>query len=147
MLFGLTIFLSAFMLFQVQLIVAKSLLPWFGGAPAVWTTCQLFFQVSLLVGYSYAHVLTRRRELCRQGRIHLGFLLAAVAPLGVVAAWSGTPLLVPDAMRPNGPKQPATLLLRILALTVGLPFFVISATGPLMQGRHRHTTDSGDARG
>lgn len=144
MLFGLTVLLSAFLLFQVQLIVAKYLLPWFGGAPTVWTTCQLFFQVALLAGYSYAHVLARGRRLRRQAQIHLGFLLAAVAALGVVSAWSGTPLLPPDAMKPNGTEQPAALLLLILALTVGLPFFVLSATGPLVQRWHSHTTDSLD---
>ena len=144
MLFGLTIFLSAFLLFQVQLIVAKNLLPWFGGAPTVWTTCQLFFQVSLLAGYTYAHVLARGRELRRQGRIHLAFLLAAVAALGVVSAWGGMPLLAPEAMKPNGTEQPAALLLLILALTVGLPFFVLSSTGPLLQRWHSHTTDSLD---
>jgi hypothetical protein len=143
-LFGLTIFLSAFLLFQVQLIVAKSLLPWFGGAATVWTTCQLFFQVSLLAGYSYAHLLARRRELRWQGRIHLAFLLAAVAALGVVSVWSGMPLLAPEAMKPNGTEQPAALLLLILALTVGLPFFVLSTTGPLVQRWHSHTTDSLD---
>ena len=61
MLFGTVIFLSAFLLFQAQLIVAKHLLPWFGGTPAVWTTCQMFFQVLLLGGYTYAHLLTRSR--------------------------------------------------------------------------------------
>jgi hypothetical protein len=83
--FGLTIFLSAFLLFQVQLIVAKHLLPWFGGTPAVWTSCQLFFQVTLLAGYSYAHLMGRKRDLRQQGRIHLCVLLAGGAALGAVS--------------------------------------------------------------
>jgi hypothetical protein len=142
--FALTIFLSAFLLFQVQLIVAKHLLPWFGGAPAVWTTCQLFFQVSLLIGYSYAHWLTRANNLRRQGRIHIGFLIVAVAALGLVSAWSGIPLHAPRSMMPVLVDQPIALLLLILAVTIGLPFLVLSATGPLLQRWHSHTTHSLD---
>jgi hypothetical protein len=142
--FALTIFLSAFLLFQVQLIVAKHLLPWFGGAPAVWTTCQLFFQVSLLAGYSYAHWLGSSTNLRRQGRIHLAFLFAAVVSLGLVTAWSGAPLHAPASMMPNGLERPVGLLLLILLLTVGMPFLVLSATGPLLQRWHSHTTLSLD---
>src|SRR5262245_46353775 len=137
-LFGLTIFLSAFLLFQVQLIIAKNLLPWFGGAPTVWTTCQLFFQILLLAGYGYAHVLACRRDLRRQGQIHLALLLAAIAALGLGAAWGGLPLLAPEVMKPNGTERPVALLLLTLVMTVGLPFFVLSATGPLVQRWHSH---------
>lgn len=144
MAFALTIFLSAFLLFQVQLIIAKHLLPWFGGVPAVWTTCQLFFQVSLLVGYSYAHWLARTSDLRRQGQIHLGFLLVAIVALGLVSAWSGTPLHAPTLLMPNGLEQPVGLLLLILVLTVGMPFLVLSATGPLLQRWHSHTSRSLD---
>jgi hypothetical protein len=142
MIFGLTIFLSAFLLFQVQLIVAKHLLPWFGGAPAVWTTCQLFFQIALLAGYAYAHRLAGARSLRRQGRIHLTLMGAAIVAVAALALWSGTPLLAPEALRPNGTEQPAAWLLLVLLSTVGLPFFLLSTTGPLLQYWHSHTTDS-----
>jgi hypothetical protein len=143
-LYALTIFLSAFLLFQVQLIVAKHLLPWFGGAPAVWTTCQLFFQFTLLGGYGYAHLLAGQRSLRRQGFIHISLIATAVLALGLLSIWSGFPLLAPETMKPNGAEQPVPLLLGILALTVGLPFFVLSSTGPLLQRWHSHTTDSLD---
>lgn len=142
MLFGLTIFLSAFLLFQVQLIVAKHLLPWFGGAPSVWTTCQLFFQVALLGGYAYAHLLTGFRSLRHQGRIHLTLLFTALLSMAAFTVWSGSPLLAPEALKPNGSAKPAMWLLLILAVTVGLPFFLLSATGPLLQRWHSHSTDS-----
>ena len=69
--FSLTIFLSAFLLFQVQPLAGKHILPWFGGSPAVWTTCMLFFQVGLLAGYGYAHWVIARKDTRFQGRIHL----------------------------------------------------------------------------
>jgi hypothetical protein len=143
-LYALTIFLSAFLLFQVQLILAKQLLPWFGGTPAVWTTCQLFFQITLLAGYGYAHSLAGRKSLRQQGGIHLGVLMCAGAALVATALWSGGPLLAPEALRPGGSQRPIGLLLLILALTVGLPFFVLSSTGPLLQRWHSHSTESLD---
>src|SRR4030067_376958 len=81
--YAITIFVSAFLLFQVQLLLAKAILPWFGGAASVWTTCMLFFQTLLLVGYSYAHWLAQRPRLTTQARIHLRALGgAALAPIG-----------------------------------------------------------------
>src|SRR3990172_13141358 len=76
--YGGTIFLSAFLLFEVQLILAKYILPWFGGAPAVWTTCMLFFQVLLLGGYAYAHLISSRLSPGGQKWVHLLLLLASV---------------------------------------------------------------------
>jgi hypothetical protein len=139
-LYVLTIFISAFLLFQVQLIMAKQLLPWFGGTPSVWTTCQLFFQVALLAGYSYAHFLAGRRSTRQQGRIHLGMLLCAAAALAATSLWGGVALLAPEALRPTGTERPIALLLLTLAVTVGLPFFVLSATGPLLQHWHSRGT-------
>jgi spermidine synthase len=143
MLLGLTIFLSAFLLFQVQLIVAKHLLPWFGGSPTVWTTCQLFFQTSLLAGYAYAYWLGRQ-DLRIQRKIHLLFLMTAGAALMVTTLWSGMPLLGPETLRPRADQNPSVLILIILASTVGLPAFVLSSTGPLVQRWHSHTTHSLD---
>jgi hypothetical protein len=134
--FGLVIFLSAFLLFQVQLIVAKHLLPWFGGTPAVWTTSQMFFQVLLLGGYSYAHLLTKVRGTRRQSQIHLALLLTAVASVIALTVWTGTPILAPASMKPQGDENPVLLLLVTLMLCVGLPFFIVSTTGPLLQRWH-----------
>ncbi|MEZ5329515.1 MAG: fused MFS/spermidine synthase [Verrucomicrobiales bacterium] len=143
-LFGFTIFLSAFLLFQVQLIVAKHLLPWFGGAPSVWTTCQAFFQLALLGGYAYAHVLSRMRSQRRQGYIHLSLLVAAVVSVAGLATWGGEPLLAPEGMKPDGSKPPVPLLLGILVVCTGLPYFVLSTTGPLLQRWHSRQADSLD---
>src|SRR5437773_12381007 len=76
--FGLATFTSAFLLFQVQLILAKFLLPWFGGTSAVWTSCLLFFQLFLLVGYSYSHKISTSFSLNQQGCLHLAFLAISV---------------------------------------------------------------------
>jgi hypothetical protein len=143
-LYALTIFLSAFLLFQVQLVLAKQLLPWFGGTPTVWTTCQLFFQINLLAGYVYAHSLARRWGPRQQGRIHLVVLSCAAAALAATCIWSGMPLLAPEALRPSGTGRPIALLLLTLTLTVGLPFFVLSSTGPLLQHWHSHSANSLD---
>jgi len=142
--FVVTIFLSAFLLFQVQLIVAKHLLPWFGGAPAVWTTCQFFFQAVLLGGYGYAHLLSRTGDARRQRRIHLGLLLAGLLAVVIVAAISGYPVLAPESLKPKGTEPPGPLLLTILLATVGLPFLVLSATSPLLQSWHSRTAPSLD---
>jgi hypothetical protein len=130
--FGITIFLSPFLLFEVQLILAKRILPWFGGAPAVWTTCMLFFQILLLGGYAYAHGLVARLPLAAQRRLHLGLLAASV--LLLLALWSawGHPIL-PDAdWRPADSGAPIARILLLLTVSVGLPFFMLSATNPLL---------------
>src|SRR4051794_40966566 len=87
--YAVTVFLSAFLLFQVQPLIAKSILPWFGGSPAVWTTCMLVFQVLLLGGYAYAHLTTHYLTPRQQGCLHLLFLALATAllPIAPNAAW------------------------------------------------------------
>jgi len=128
--FAATIFLSAFLLFQVQPLISKSILPWFGGTPAVWTTCMLFFQVVLFGGYVYAHVLTQRIQPKRQVLIHLGLLVAALAllPISPSADW-----------KPDGTEAPTLRIVLLLAATVGLPFFALSTTGPLLQHWYSRT--------
>jgi hypothetical protein len=140
--FGLVVFLSAFLLFQLQMIVTKQLLPWFGGTPAVWTTSQMLFQVLLLAGYAYAHILTRCRSAWLQSRLHLGLLLAAAAAAVAPAVWSGAPLLAPASMRPAGTENPVGHLLIVLLGTVGLPFFMVATTSPLLQRWHSRQSDS-----
>lgn len=144
MLFGVVVFLSAFLLFQLQLVVAKHLLPWFGGTPSVWTTSQMFFQVLLLGGYAYAHLLTARSSIKVQSRIHLVLLIAATLSVFWLLAWGGQPLLAPTSMRPAGAEHPVALLLLILLVSVGLPFFAVSTTAPLLQRWHSRQSSSLD---
>lgn len=123
-LFAAAVFLSAFLLFQVQPLIGKCILPWFGGTPAVWTTCMLFFQVLLFGGYFYAHVLTRRCSPRLQAAVHALVLLCGVLALPIVpdAAW-----------KPVGGEEPVLRIILLLAASVGLAFFALSATGPLLQ--------------
>jgi hypothetical protein len=118
------IFTSAFLLFQVQPLVSKAILPWFGGSPAVWTTCMLFFQSLLFAGYAYAHLSQRWLTQRYQAMAHLALILAAICLLRVVPSKSWQPENVSD---PVGP------ILLMLAATVGLPYFALSSTGPLLQ--------------
>src|SRR2546425_2099907 len=130
--FGIAVFLGAFLLFQVQLILAKRLLPWFGGAPAVWTTCMLFFQVALLLGYAYAHALARAAPR-RQRDAHLALLAAALLLLAVRAAAWPSPLTPGEEWKPGPAAGPVPLILALLAASAGLPYLVVAATGPLVQ--------------
>ena len=123
-LYGLTIFVGAFLLFQVEPIIAKIILPWFGGASAVWTTCLLFFQVVLLLGYLYAHWIINRFRPKIQGRLHLGLLA-----LGIILL----PIMPGDAWKPLTSESPSLHILLLLGATVGVPYFLLSATSPLLQ--------------
>jgi hypothetical protein len=122
--FALATLLGAFLVFQVQPIISKCVLPWFGGTPAVWTTCMLFFQVLLFGGYLYAHCLRTYFRLWQQTTIHFSLLVAALFTL---------PIEPSDAWKPSGETSPIVHLLGLLAAHVGLPYFVLSSTGPLMQ--------------
>jgi len=131
--YGVTIFLSAFLLFEVQLILAKRILPWFGGAPAVWTTCMLFFQLLLLAGYAYAHGLAAHLSPTAQRRLHLALIAVSLGLLALLwSAW-GNPIL-PDAdWKPQDSALPVWRILVLLGASVGLPFFLLAATNPLLQ--------------
>ena len=123
-LYALTIVVSAFLLFQVQPVIAKIILPWFGGSAAVWTVCMLFFQMALLLGYLYAHALVRYLKPRTQMLVHAGLLLLSALALPVYpsASW-----------KPVGGEEPTLRILGLLAATVGLPYFLLSTTGPLLQ--------------
>ncbi|HVW83057.1 MAG TPA: fused MFS/spermidine synthase [Bryobacteraceae bacterium] len=121
--FAATILLSAFLLFQVQPLIAKLILPWFGGSAAVWTSCMLFFQMALLGGYAYAHWLTNQPG-SRQSIIHIGLLALSFLSL---------PILPHDWWKPTGPEDPLLRILGLLTATVGLPYFLLSSTSPLLQ--------------
>ena len=124
LLYALTIFLSSFLLFQVQPILAKVILPWFGGSAAVWNTCMLFFQAALLAGYTYAHLLFERVPARLAARIHTGLLAVSLLAL---------PILPGAAWKPAGGENPALQILGLLAATIGLPYFLLATTGPLLQ--------------
>jgi hypothetical protein len=122
--------LSAFLLFQVQPIISKFILPWFGGSPGVWTTCMLFFQVVLFAGYAYAHTLTLLPRRW-QGIVHGLLLGAAIAML---------PIAPSEMWKPTGSEDPALRILLLLLVSVGLPYFVLSSTSPLVQVWFTRTT-------
>ncbi len=133
LLFAATSFLSAFLLFQVQLIVSKYILPWFGGSAAVWTTSMLVFQMLLLCGYVYSHLVSARFSAAAQARLHLA-LLTAVALLVFTLMFLWPSAITPAASwKPAGSGNPVRDVAMILLVSAGLPFFVLSTTGPLLQ--------------
>jgi hypothetical protein len=125
MLYGITVFLGAFLLFLVEPMAAKQLLPALGGSSAVWLTCLVFFQVMLLLGYLYAHWITRCRASSWRKHVYLVTLAAAVL------------LLVAQRLFPvemsRGSAHPVTAIFSTLAFTIGLPFLLLGATSPLLQ--------------
>lgn len=133
LIFAAAIGLGAFLLFLVQFILGKQILPWFGGAPAVWTTCMLFFQVLLLGGYAYAHILSSRLAPTRQRDVHLAALGLAALLLLVRALLWPSPISPTDAWKPGPEASPILSILGLLAFTVGPPYLVLAATGPLLQ--------------
>ena len=118
------VFTGAFLIFLVQPMVAKQILPWFGGVPAVWGVCLAFFQVSLFSGYAYAHVLVKYFAPKTQIAIHAILLLGALACL---------PVLPDAAWKPHESDDPSWRILSMLSVSVGLPFLMLASTGPLVQ--------------
>ncbi|MEI6971345.1 MAG: fused MFS/spermidine synthase [bacterium] len=121
--FVVAIFLGAFLLFQIQPLIARYVLPWFGGGPSVWTACMLFFQCLLVGGYAYSHWLSRLQPR-RQAVLHVVLLLISLPFL---------PIIPGDGWKPGAAEDPTFRILLLLACTVGLPFFVLSTTSPLIQ--------------
>ncbi|MBC7261819.1 MAG: ferrichrome ABC transporter permease, partial [Chloroflexi bacterium] len=131
--YALSILLSAFLLFLVQPMVGKFILPWFGGTPTVWSTVLLFFQVALTGGYAYAYWLLGQWRNRQQGMVHLALLGLSLALLLFAAlAWPSP--LTPDASwRPQGNDLPILGILKILAVSVGIPYFLLSSNSTLVQ--------------
>jgi hypothetical protein len=129
--FAVCIFLSAFLLFQVQPMIGRYILPWFGGTPAVWSTVMLFFQVLLTGGYAYANWLirpNRRREI-----VHLILLgISAALMIGLGLTWK-SPITPGAAWKPTGEVFPVWEIFKLLVISVGLPYFLLSSNSPLMQ--------------
>jgi hypothetical protein len=131
--FSLCIFLSAFLLFQIQPMIGRFILPWFGGTPAVWSTAMLFFQVLLTGGYAYAYWLVRRVKTQYQPAIHLS-LIAVAAILLAVLAFTWTSPITPDSTwKPQTVASPILDIFKLLIVSVGLPYFILASNGPLMQ--------------
>ena len=128
--FALTTFIGAFLLFQVQPLIGKYILPWYGGGPGVWSTCLLFFQALLVAGYAYAHGLTRWLNPRAQALTHVVLLAAALALLPIIPA---------DSWRPRGDESPVEHILLLLTATVGLPYLLLATTGPLLQAWYSRT--------
>ena len=124
LLYACTIFLSAFLLFEVQPMIGKIILPWFGGSAAVWSTCLLFFQASLLAGYLYAHCSTRYLKPRQQAILHVLLMAASLALL---------PILPSPDWKPSHAGDPSGRILLLLAATIGLPYILLSTTSPLLQ--------------
>jgi len=133
MLFASAIFLSAALLFLIQLVMGKMILPWYGGSPAVWTTCMLFFQLALLGGYAYAHGVDSRLTLRRQVSLHTGLLVLSAALLVFLATAWRTGWIPLGALRPDPARNPVPQILLFLLAATGLPFFLLSSTSPLLQ--------------
>ena len=131
--YALTISLSAFLLFEVQPVIAKMILPWFGGSSAVWSTCMLFFQVVLLLGYVYAHGLNKLPPR-KQAMAHILLLSLSLAAL---------PIIPNPAWKHSATVHPSLSILALLSLTVGLPYFLLSSTSPLLQAWYARTHRAG----
>ncbi len=123
-LYAVTIFLSAFLLFLLQPVMAKQILPWFGGSAAVWTTCLVFFQTALLAGYAYSDALVHRFARRAQLKVHAALLVVSLALL---------PIIPGPHWKPAGTEDPSWLILGLLTVTIGLPYFLLSTTSPLVQ--------------
>src|SRR5512143_1345626 len=134
-LFAVTVFTSAALVFLVEPMVAKLVLPRLGGSPSVWNTSLAFFQAALLAGYGYAHALQRLRSLRAQAMAHGAVLLLAAIAL---------PLRINELIGPPSSTHPTLWLLGVLSVSIGAPFAVLSATAPLVQAWHARMFGEGE---
>jgi hypothetical protein len=131
--FAISIILSAFLLFQIQPMIGKLILPWFGGTPAVWSTVMLFFQVLLTGGYAYAYWLMERVKMKRQPVVHISLIASAFLLLLVLSFIWESPVTPASSWKPQNVSAPILDIFKLLAASVGLPYFILAANGPLMQ--------------
>jgi len=132
-LFAASIFLSAFLLFQIQPMVGKLILPWFGGTPAVWSTVMLFFQVLLTGGYTYAYWLIGRIRTQRQSLVHVVLMASAIVLLVWLSFVWTSPITPDPSWKPQDIGSPILDIFILLTASVGLPYFILASNGPLMQ--------------
>lgn len=132
-LFAISIFLSAFLLFQIQPMIGKFILPWFGGTPAVWSTLMLFFEILLTGGYAYAYWLIERVKARRQPLVHVALIGSALLILLLFSFTWKSPITPDSAWRPQGVGSPILDIFKLLLVSVALPYFILATNGPLMQ--------------
>ncbi|HEV3386052.1 MAG TPA: fused MFS/spermidine synthase, partial [Gemmata sp.] len=135
LLFAATLFVSASLLFMIQPMVGKMVLPLLGGSPAVWNACMVFFQALLLLGYLYAHHVSAKYQPRQQWLLHLAVLglpLAAFC-LAVMFGARHSPIAIAESLAPGGNSSPVLSVLLLLTVAIGVPFFVISTSAPLLQ--------------
>jgi hypothetical protein len=129
--FIVSIFLSAFLLFQIQPMIARYILPWFGGVPAVWSTVQMFFQIMLTIGYAYADWVGKpgyKRE-----RWHILFLCLSVIGILILGWFWRSPITPGNDWKPSAEAMPVLEIIELLTISVGLPYFLLASNSPLMQ--------------
>jgi hypothetical protein len=132
-LYVLSIFVSAFLLFQVQPMISRYILPFFGGTPAVWSTVQLFFQVFLTGGYAYAFWLIRRISIKKQARVHITILVLSLVLVAALGFLWPSPVTPGASWKPTSVNTPILEIFKLLLVAVGLPYFLLSTNSPLMQ--------------
>jgi len=131
--YAITIFTGAFLLFQVEPLLARYILPWFGGTPAVWISCVLFFQLLLVLGYAYSHSIATCLQLRHQVAIHLSLIVACLLLMtGLALTWN-SPITPGASWKPPSPDFPIPRIFLLLFVSIGLPYFLLSTTGPLLQ--------------
>lgn len=130
LLFTVSIFLSAFLLFQIQPMIGKFILPWFGGTPAVWSTVMLFFQILLTGGYAYAYWLMGRK---RRTALHVSLIALALIILAALSFVWKSPITPDPGWKPQDVASPILDIFKLLAVSVGLPYFLLASNSPLMQ--------------
>jgi hypothetical protein len=132
-LFAISIFLSAFLLFQIQPLIGKFILPWFGGTPAVWSTLMLFFEILLTGGYAYAYWLIGQVRAKRQPIVHMTLIASALFVLVLFSFIWKSPITPDPSWKPNNVSSPILDIFKLLIVSVGLPYFILATNGPLMQ--------------
>ena len=132
-LFAISIFLSAFLLFQIQPMIGKVILPWFGGTPAVWSTTMLFFQILLTGGYAYAYWLIGHVKPQRQSTLHTVLVGVSMVLLMVSSFFWESPITPDASWKPQDVSFPMLDVFKLLTISVGLPYFLLASNGPLMQ--------------
>jgi spermidine synthase len=136
--YAVCIFLSAFLLFQIQPVITKILLPWFGGTPAVWSCAMLFFQITLTGGYAYSNWLVKNLQSKKQSITHL--ILMGISICLVITLWRiwPSPITPAASWKPVNISQPILYIFLLMTISIGLPFFVLSTNSPLMQAWFSH---------
>jgi hypothetical protein len=132
-LFVLSVFVSAFLLFEVQPMISRYILPFFGGTPAVWSTVQLFFQIFLTAGYAYAYWLISRISTKKQTWVHIAMLMMSLSLVVALGFLWPSPITPDASWKPNSVNTPIQDIFKLLLVAVGLPFFLLSTNSPLMQ--------------